>query len=323
MLLSTGLDSQVATKLLLAQGLDILLITFLNPFTQHSHDFHERARRTADTLGAPIRLEPMGKEYLDIIREPEHGYGSALNPCIDCRIYQLRHAKEIMTELGAEFLATGEVLGQRPMSQKRQPLLHVEKEADVQRLVVRPLCALLLEPSLAEESGLVDRTQLLDISGRSRNRQMKLAEEFGIHSYPTPAGGCLLTDTNFSKRLTDLLCYDSFDLAGIELLKLGRHFRPTPLTRIVLGRNEQENARLRQLVQPQDILLEPFDFVGPDGLIRGQDTPDARTTAVRLALKYSKSTSGTCRLLRDGGELEKLSLEALPDDEVQDLLIGA
>lgn len=323
MLFSGGLDSLLATRLLRDQGINLHLVTFLNPFHPHLETFPDKIRAAATALGTDVSLVKMEDDYLDIIRNPEHGYGRNINPCVDCRIYQLKRAKKMMGEIGASFLATGEVLGERPMSQRRDALRLIEKEAGVQGIVVRPLSAKLLDPTEAETSGIVDREKLLDIRGRSRKRQMEMAAAFGIDSYPTPAGGCLLTDRNFSARVSDLIKHDRFAFHEIELLKVGRHFRFSPDTKIVVGRNKNENSRIRQLLVPDDVLVGPVGFMGPDTIIRGADSPEAREAACRLIVRYSKSAGGTCRMTAPDGTVTKISAVPLDNELCEQMRIGA
>lgn len=319
---SGGLDSLLAARLLRDQGIELHLVTFLNPFHPHLNTFPDKIRVAAATLGVEVSLVEMDDDYLDLVRTPKHGYGKNINPCIDCRIYQLKRAKKMMEQMGASFLATGEVLGERPMSQRRDALQLIEKEAGVQGFVVRPLSAKLLDPTRAETAGIVDREKFLDIRGRSRRRQMEMAAALGIDSYPTPAGGCLLTDRNFSVRLTDLIEHNRLTFSEIELLKVGRHFRISSDTKIVVGRNKDENSRMRELLLPDDVLVEPTDFMGPDAIIRGADSFETRQTACRLVVRYSKPTEGTCRVTGPDGTPSKISAASIDDEACKQMRIG-
>ena len=208
-------------------------------------------------------------EYLEIVKNPKHGYGSNMNPCIDCRILLFKKAKEIMQKEGASFVITGEVLGQRPMSQKLNTMRLIEKEADLEGLVLRPLSAKLLGPTIPEKEGWIARDKLLAIVGRSRKEQIALACELGINDYPCPSGGCLLTDPEFSRRLKDLMKHDTFNLDNIQLLKVGRHFRLSNTSKLVVGRNEKENERILNLALENDYLFIPLSIAGPTALGRG------------------------------------------------------
>jgi len=213
----------------------------------------------------------VSSELMEIVRRPKHGYGSNMNPCIDCRILLFKKAKELMRQEGASFVITGEVLGQRPMSQKLNTMRLIEKEAGLVDLVLRPLSAKVMEPTLPERSGWVPRERLLAISGRSRRQQFGLAKEFGINDYPCPSGGCLLTDPDFSRRVKDLMEHDEFDLHSVQLLKVGRHFRIDRKAKLIVGRNEKENRRLLGLAQAGDYLFMPQDQMpGPTSVGRGK-----------------------------------------------------
>jgi tRNA U34 2-thiouridine synthase MnmA/TrmU len=321
-LFSAGLDSSLAARLLIVQSLNVRLVTFLNPFVPDSAAFREGVRSQAAQVGWEAEMVEMGPDYLQLIANPTKGYGKNLNPCIDCRIYQLRRAKTLLEEDGGGFIATGEVIGQRPMSQGKNTMEMIDREAGVTGLVVRPLCAKLLEPSRAEEEGVIDREKLLDIKGRSRRRQMALAKELGIESYPTPAGGCLLTDRDFSVRLRDLMGHEGLSHDGIELLKVGRQFRVADGARAAVGRDEKENARLRELLRDDDLLIEPVDFKGPDCLVRGEDSPEARATGCALIVRYSKAERGTCRVSCGGRELELIETGGLDEEACTAMRIG-
>jgi len=288
-LLSGGLDSILAAELLKRQGIEVTALSF------KSHFFNDKAaKKAADKLNIPLRTIDFSEEHLNLVKNPPHGYGKTMNPCIDCHALMLKKAKEIMEKEKFDFVATGEVLGERPMSQNVNALKLVEKESSLKGYLLRPLSAKLLDPTIPEEKGLVKREKLLDISGRSRKRQMELAKEWGIKEYPTPAGGCLLTDPGFSKRLRELF-NECPDCQGndVELLKFGRHFWEKGI-KIVVGRNEKENEQIKKLAQKGDILVEMKDYPGPLTLIRNyssEDTPQAIIDrAKELTQKYSTKT---------------------------------
>ncbi|MFH0917587.1 MAG: tRNA 4-thiouridine(8) synthase ThiI, partial [Candidatus Omnitrophota bacterium] len=201
---------------------------------------------------------------------PHYGFGSNMNPCIDCKILMFSQAKELMSQLGAKFIITGEVLGQRPMSQNKQALKLIRHSSGLDDLLLRPLSAQFFPPSLAEKEGWVKREKLLNFNGRIRTPQMQLAKDLGLNAYATPAGGCLLTDPGFARRLVELLAHDELNLENLELLKIGRHFRLGGSTRLVVGRDEGENNRLAQLAHVGDYLFSPQkDLAGPTCLARG------------------------------------------------------
>ena len=260
-LLSGGLDSQLAVRVLERAGAVVEAVTFETPFFTS-----ERAVAAAKALGVKIHVVDFLDDELALIRNPPHGFGGAMNPCIDCHATMIRRAGELMTKLGYDFVATGEVRGQRPMSQNAQSLLTVEKASGLKGRLVRPLSAKFLEPTIPELEGKLDREKLLDISGRARDRQIALAAEFGIVDYPSPAGGCKLTEDAFGHRLRDLMEHEGFgDRSLIEMLSVGRRFRLPDGTGVILGRNAEENARLAKCAGT----VVAFDDVpGPTALVR-------------------------------------------------------
>ena len=259
-LMSGGLDSQLAVRVLERAGACVEAITFETPFFTS-----ERAVAAAKALGVKIHVVDFLDDELALIRNPPHGFGGAMNPCIDCHATMIRRAGELMAELGYDFVATGEVRGQRPMSQNAQSLLTVEKASGLKGRLVRPLSAKFLEPTIPELEGKLDREKLLDLSGRARDRQIALAAEFGIVDYPSPAGGCKLTEDAFGHRLRDLMEHEGFgDRSLIEMLSVGRRFRLPDGTGVILGRNAEENARLAKCAGT----VVAFDDVpGPTALV--------------------------------------------------------
>jgi len=264
-LFSGGLDSSLAFKILEKQKkLKLLGLIFRSYFFNE-----EKAKKIAESINLPIKIVDIGREHLEIVKSPKHGYGSGINPCLDCKILMLKKAKEILKKTkGKVFVATGEVLNQRPMSQMRPALALIEKESGLSGFLLRPLSALLLEETTPEKEEWIQREKLLDISGRSRKRQLVLAKEFGLKSYLTPAGGCILTEKEFAKKAKELfeVCPDC-RANDVELLKIGRHFWLSK-TKIVVGRNEEENLKLKKLARPGDCLIELKDFAGPLTMIR-------------------------------------------------------
>jgi tRNA-uridine 2-sulfurtransferase len=276
-MMSGGLDSRIAARCMLDQGLDVRLLHFHHPF--HGGRPGNPAQQAADQLGLPLMVRDLDERFFDVIKDPRWGTGKGLNPCIDCRIHQLRNATKIAEEIGAKFIFTGEVLGQRPMSQHRRAMRTVAREAGLKGQLLRPLSARLLAPTVAETEGWVDRDALLEISGRGRKPQMELARQWGLTDYPGPAGGCLLTDRNFARRMEDLLAtHPDCVMADIEPLKLGRHFRTPDGVKLVVGRNQAENQHLRDL-ESIGIRVYMDDLPGPMVLVL--DDPDG--AAVGLA----------------------------------------
>lgn len=317
-LLSGGLDSTLAAKLMLKQGIELESINFMTTFcTCTKKGCQHEASKVANALGIKITVENITKEYLEIVKNPKHGYGSGANPCIDCRIFIFKKAKEFMQRIGASFIITGEVLGERPMSQRRAPLMVIEKESGLQGLILRPLSAKLFEPSIPEKTGIVDREALLAISGRSRKPQIELAKELDVNEYPCPAGGCLLTDPGFSKRAKDLLAHKSFTLDNVFLLKIGRHFRLSKSCKLIVGRNEKENEKISTLANEKDLLMDAKDVPGPIGLLRGEATADDLSVALRIVARYADKTEGDTVLMEHwaSGKDDRLLTEVKPLDK--------
>ena len=236
-LLSGGLDSRLAIKVMLEQGIDLVAVNYVTVFCTctSKNSCCSEAKKAADEFSVPLKVFNYTKQFLEIIKNPEHGYGSNLNPCIDCRISMFENAADYMREMGASFLVTGEVLGERPMSQRRDSMRVIERDSGLEGLILRPLSARLLEPTLPEREGIVDREKLLNISGRSRKPQIELAATFDMKDYPCPAGECLLTDPEFAKRMKDLLDQvQDFTINDVKLLKVGRHFRLSPKAKIAV-----------------------------------------------------------------------------------------
>jgi tRNA U34 2-thiouridine synthase MnmA/TrmU len=290
-LFSGGLDSILAAKILAEQGIEIVPVYFKSYFFGP-----EIAKKSAKENGFELKIVDISKEHLKIVKNPKFGYGKGANPCLDCHILMLKKAKEIMKKENFNFIATGEVLGERPFSQNKKALEIVEKESSLTRYLLRPLSARLLRKTVPEIKGWVDREKLFDISGRRRKRQMELAKRFRIKWYPTPAGGCLLTDPEFAKRLMRLMeNYPKFEGNDIDLLKVGRHFWEGK-TKIVVGRSKDENLKLKKLAKKKDILVEMKNYIGPTTLIRnyakGKIGKKILEKAKKLTKSYSKKSKG-------------------------------
>lgn len=289
-LLSGGLDSILATKLILEQGIEVEAVNFLTVFcTCTSHGKSCLASKSAaDNLGIKLKVFEISKEYFGVVKDPRYGYGSNLNPCLDCRIFMFKKAAAYMRETKASFLITGEVLGERPMSQRKEAMRIIEKESGLEGFILRPLSAKLLKPTLAEKQGLVNREKLLAIQGRSRKPQIHLASQLGVNDYPCPAGGCLLTDAGFAQRMRDLMKYKpDFTVNDIQLLKLGRHFRLSQEAKLIVGRNQEENEQLLNLASADDLCFYPLRVKGPLGVGRGIFKGDFLFLASAIIAKYS------------------------------------
>jgi tRNA U34 2-thiouridine synthase MnmA/TrmU len=304
-LLSGGLDSSIACRLIQNQGIDVKAVNFYTGFC--TTDFRRQVNRqkakgkvyaneslqSAASLGVEIEYIDISASYIqDVLMAPKHGYGSAFNPCLDCRGYMLARAKKYMEDTGAHFVFTGEVLGQRPMSQYRKALDTVAAESGLGGLLVRPLSAKLLPPTIPEEKGWLDREKLAGISGRSRKEQYRLAEELGVSVYSQPAGGCCsLADVSYGKKMRDLLDHleegNVPSLDDVILLKVGRHFRPSDSLKVVVGRDEVENKFLERYSGGARALLTSIDVVGPIVIAEGNLEMSALHTAAAITARYS------------------------------------
>lgn len=286
-LISAGLDSRLAAKFIKSEGIDIVPLHFRIPFCHRARFSYNLADQIKRDLGAELKEVNLGEEFLEIVKNPKYGYGSNVNPCIDCKILMLRKAACLMQELGAKFILTGEVLGQRPMSQYRQALEIIEKRSGLDGLLLRPLSARLLKETIPEREHWVNRDRLLDFSGRTRRPQIELAKKLDIQNYPNASGGCLLTDPEFTKRLKELIIHEELSLENVELLKVGRHFRISDKTRLVVGRNERENTQLRRLARLDDYLFLPDRQVaGATSLGRGGFNQGLLEVACRITCRY-------------------------------------
>lgn len=319
-LLSGGLDSILATKLVMQQGVSVEALNFVTAFCTCTAKGKSclASKSAADNLGVPLKVFEVSAEYFEIIKNPKHGYGRNINPCLDCRIFIFRKAAEYMRATGASFIVTGEVLGERPMSQRKDAMRIIEKESGLAGLIVRPLSAKLMPPSAPEKDGLVDREKFLAIKGRSRKPQIKLADDLGINDYPCPAGGCLLTDPGFAARMRDLMKHEkNFTQNDVQLLKIGRHFRVSENAKFIVGRNEKENDRLCALTRKEDHILQPASVKGPTGLGRGSFTDDELRLAAGIIARYSDASIEeiVTVLLGRGGPGTGKQIEAEPARE--------
>ncbi|MFH1007828.1 MAG: thiamine biosynthesis protein [Candidatus Latescibacterota bacterium] len=291
-LFSGGLDSVLALALIRDQGIRVQALhfytTFASPGRKGGVDRAEEVRRRAANLGINLTLMDATEDFLEMIRHPRFGYGSGVNPCLDCRVISLRKAKVVMEAVGAHFVFTGEVLGQRPMSQRRDTLRVVERESGLEGRLLRPLSARLLPPSVPEQKGWVDRARLLDLSGRSRRPQIALAREYGITDYPQPAGGCFLTDKILARRILDLLPRRrerALSREDLILSRIGRHFRLSDVAKVIVGRWEAENDFLEGYAQDRWV-FQVVAIPGPVALALGTLSPAEISQAASLVARY-------------------------------------
>jgi len=289
-LFSGGLDSILACKILEEQKIKVVPVFFKSYFFGP-----DTAQKAAKENGLNLRVEDISKEHLEIVKKPKFGRGASMNPCLDCHILMLKKAKAMMKKEKFDFVATGEVLGERPMSQNKMALELVEKESSLSGYLLRPLSAKLLKKTIPEKNGLVDREKLLEIRGRSRKKQIDLAKKFKLKWYPQPSGGCLLTDPQFGQRLRELLeKYPDFNGNDVELLKLGRHFWQGK-AKIVVGRNHEENLKIKKIAKKGDVLIEIKNYPGPVALVRNYNQKFGQKILKEtkfLILKYAKKARG-------------------------------
>ncbi len=296
----------LAAMVLRAQGIEVTGLVWVTPFFTS-----ERAEESAQAIDLPIIIEDFTERYVHLLYEPPRGFGKWMNPCIDCHLLMLREAGRIMERDGYDFLFTGEVVGQRPFSQNKGSLNYIARESGYGDLLLRPLSAKLLKTTRPEREGLVDRERLLNFSGRGRKRQMELAAHYGITSYPAPAGGCLLTNPGYSSRLRDLVQHlpqAELTRRDLDLLKWGRHFRVSPTTKIIVGRDQRDNEALELLVRPGDVVLKAEIYPGPLVVIPRARTDTDLTLALALCASYSDAPAG---------EMVAVQVEGWPGEEIR------
>ena len=319
-LCSGGLDSTLAGLVLREQGVEVEWVAFETPFFSAV-----KARKAARLTGIPLTVRPIFPQYMVMLRSPRAGYGKTMNPCMDCHALMFRLAGDLMREKGFDFLFSGEVLGQRPMSQTKPSLHYVEKHSEMAGYVLRPLSAKLLPETVPERQGLVDRERLLGISGRGRKDQIALAETFGLTDYPAPAGGCLLTDKGFSARLRDLFDRQpGFVEDDVHLLKFGRHLRLNPRAKLIVGRTERDNENLlRHRSAGRDTVLDVRDFPSPIGVLQGEPDEADIVRAAGVCVGYSKAPGGTpvdVVVTSPAGE-RIIRVVAVPPDQARALMV--
>jgi tRNA U34 2-thiouridine synthase MnmA/TrmU len=310
---------------MLDMGIEVEALNFTSPFctcTGKNAGCKSEAVRVAQEFNIPIKVVHKGLDYLNIVRNPKHGYGKGVNPCVDCRIYLLRKAREYMLESGSDFVFTGEVLGQRPMSQRRDTLRVIERESGLEGLLLRPLSAQHFEPTIPEREGWVDREKLLAIKGRSRKEQFELADELDVKNYPCPAGGCLLTELSFVPKVRDVFDHsDELNQRDFRLLKIGRHFRIGDRTKVIIGRDEKDNHLLEAAMQPGETSIFWMDGNTPHGAVMGKQDHATLELSARILLRYTKAEAGAeCRISvrRDGAE----QILTIPNDLNEEAVKG-
>lgn len=307
-LFSGGLDSTLAMKLIIDQGIEVLAVNINTGFGS-TKDRLEHMQSMCDQVRAELKIIDIESEFLqDVLFDPKHGYGKNFNPCIDCHAKMFAVAKRIMEAEGASFLVSGEVLGQRPMSQNRESLQTVLNESNCNGLLLRPLSAKALEPTIAEINGWVDREKLENITGRNRERQLELVKEIGLDDFESPGGGCLLTDENFAKKMFDFIKHDTFEVRDIKLMKFGRHLRLRDGAKLVIGRNQDENAHLQNIENDKYYHIKTPGLPGPHSMLSKSATQADKELAAKIILTYCKTKEDVSYTLT----FDKDELQAIP-----------
>ena len=339
-LFSGGLDSILATRLVMAQGIDVLAVQFVTPFFNYDVLSDVEAHKTLmlEKYGISVRVEDISEGYLKLLHNPDHGFGKNFNPCIDCKIMMFRRAKELLKECGASFLISGEVIGQRPMSQRRDTMNVIERDSETRSLLLRPLCAQLMKETEPELQGLVDRSKLMKMSGRGRSAQIALAKEYGISDYPTPAGGCVLADPILSRRIKQLYADQSIlqaaqvSVLDVRALLVGRQLLLPGGGWLILGRDEQDNERIEALASPEDAILRMEDWPGPTALLKKIDQYSSESDkkrdlniAASLVVRYGRKLPDgattrevTCKV---AGEQNVLNASPMEQEEFKDWVL--
>jgi tRNA U34 2-thiouridine synthase MnmA/TrmU len=318
-LLSGGLDSQLAVRMMQEQGFEVSAIAIKTPFCDFDcgRGCGFEIRERADDLNVNLKTVYLGDEYIEMLKHPKYGRGAGFNPCIDCRAMMFDAAKKHMDEIGAEFIISGEVLGQRPMSQHGPALRTIEKESGLVGKIVRPLSAALLPETDPERSGLIKRENLGTIKGRTRRVQLDMAKKYGIENPPNAGGGCLLTDPSFGLRAKDLFAHtETPTINDIDLLKIGRHFRLDEHTKFVVGRNKDENEIIKAIALPKDILLHVREYMGPVSILRGKNVNSYVKFASSVTLRYSDSPKGeqVCVIITRENSKEEITTQSAKEE---------
>ncbi|MDD5069996.1 MAG: tRNA 4-thiouridine(8) synthase ThiI [Candidatus Omnitrophica bacterium] len=321
-MISGGLDSSLAVKIIQNNGIEVIGVHFLIPFTRIDSTtvYNSAAQKISQQLDFEFRVEVLSDVFLETFKNPKYGYGKNLNPCIDCKILMLKKAKEIMLEEKAAFVFTGEVLGQRPMSQHTKALKIIERDSGLEGMLVRPLSANLLNMTLPQKQGLIKPSLLFSITGRGRRQQLELAKKWKITKFPWPGGGCLLTETGFCRRLKETISHHELSLENIELLKQGRHFRINGL-KFVVGRNEKENHALLSFKKGNDTIFEPKTLSGPAGLLIGELNPETEKVCCQIIARYTSNDEAVDVTLTAEGLNKTISAKPLAENKLSKLIV--
>ncbi|MEG2867659.1 MAG: tRNA 4-thiouridine(8) synthase ThiI [Terrisporobacter sp.] len=324
-MVSGGLDSILAAKLIKDQGIEVIGVCFKSYFFSE-----ESAKRMTKQIDIPLEVVDFSKEHMNMVKDPKHGWGKNMNPCIDCHAMMMKYSGELLEKFNADFIITGEVLNQRPMSQNRQALNTVKRESGFADKILRPLCAKNLDETEMEKNGLVDREKLLDIMGRSRKPQMELAEAFGIKEYPSPAGGCKLTEPNYALRLKEMLSLkenseEKLEENEIELLRYGRHFRVSDKAKVIAARTGAEGVEIKKYIDNKYISFYAANFTGALVLLTGEATCEDIELAARITARYSKGRDEETVEVKYGQYGKKFNSELvvkpITDEELKSFII--
>ena len=323
-LFSGGLDSVLAMKLIKDQGVEVVAIN-INIGFGSTVDRKEHMQNMCDQIGVELRILDLREPYLkEVLFNPKYGYGKNFNPCVDCHGFMFRYTGQLLEKYDASFMISGEVVGQRPMSQRKDAMDNVKSLSNYDDLIVRPMCAKLLEPSLPEREGWVDREKLLDINGRNRQRQLDMAKEIGLKDFESPGGGCLLTEVQFSNRLRDFVDNDTLEVDDINTLKAGRHLRLPDGAKLIIGRHQEDNEKLKNTISKKYYKARILDAVGPLSLLDKKATQADKELASSFIVSYGKTELDKDYkvLFEDGDENFTLVAQKLPTkDEIGKYLI--
>lgn len=319
-LFSGGLDSVLAMKVIKDQGIDVVAVN-VNIGFGSTNDRLEHMKNMCEQIGVPLEILDLRQLYLDeVLFDPKYGYGKNFNPCIDCHGFMFRYTGQLLEKFDADFMISGEVLGQRPMSQRKDALEMVKGLSSYDELIVRPLCAKLLPPSKPELEGWIDREKLLDISGRSRNRQLELAKSIGLEDFESPGGGCLLTEIQFSNKLRDFSDHDNLEVDDIDTLKAGRHLRLPNGAKLIIGRDKDDNDKLQDTHSKKYYRARIQDASGPFCLLDKNCTDEDKQLAANLIITYGRTQSGQTYKVRFFDDISNEEIfvegEKLPSKEI-------
>ncbi len=324
-MLSGGLDSILAVKIMLEMGVDVIAYNYVIPFHPSRGDKAQGAREVAERFGIELVVEEASQDFIEMLKRPRFGIGKGSNPCIDCRIFVMKRAGLIMEKRRADFVFTGEVVGSRPMSQRIEAMKIIEEESGLKGKLLRPLSSRFFEPTQVELAGLIDRDKLPNIQGRSRKMQMQLAEEYDIGPYPGPAGGCTLTEPQFAFKLLDAFEHGEDDINEIEILRIGRHFRLPSGAKVISGRDQEENEALLEYFKDGDELIEVVDFGSPLTILRKAGEGDCeRAAQITIAYSGGKDSTEPVRVIvkEYGGVTKEFYVSPIPRDETKRWNLG-